>query len=188
VRKGIILLCVLALAACQNYTLVKKEQTSIDGISLMPVGGWNTVPDIQTFNGVPTWTADGTYLNAILFFPKIGDGSPLIKPRAEEKYPNYSSSMLPNEVMEMTKSTFAKMFATTITDEGELAPYKTASGMAYQFSFNFADQDGLTRKILATAQVKDKQLYMVVYYAANMHFYDKDLPNVQQMMQSMTVM
>ncbi len=186
--KGIILFFVLLLTACQNYTLVKKEQTSVDGISLMPVGAWNTVPTYHTFNGVPTWTADGTYLNAILFFSNIEDGKPLVKPRGEDAFPNYSSSMLPNEIMELTKSTFAKLFTTTVSDEGEIAPYKTESGMGFQFSFKFADQDGLTRKILATSQVKDEKLYMVVYYAADMHFYQKDLYSVQQMMKSMTLL
>lgn len=187
-RKGFILVCVLFLTACQNYSLVKTEQISVEGISLLPSGGWNTVPTYHTFNGVPTWTADGTYLNAIMFFSNVKDGNPLVKSSGEESFPNYSKTMLPNEVMELTKTTFAKLFATTISDEGEITPYKTDSGMGFQFSFKFADQDGLTRKILATSQVKDKKLYMIVYYAADMHFYQKDLLNVQKMMKTMTVL
>lgn len=187
-RKGIVILSVCLLAACNSYTMVKKEQTTVESISLVPAGLWNAAPNYVSFNNIPTWTADGAFLNTVMFFPNVADGQALVKATAEEKYPKYETTMLPNEVMELTKATIAKMYATTVADEGELKPFKMVTGTGFQFSFNFADQDGLTRKLLATGVVKDKQLHMVIYQAADLYFYQKDFANVQQMMKSITIL
>lgn len=186
-KKGLVVLCLCLLTACNGYSLVKKEQTSIEGISLMPRGQWNAAPANFSFRGVPTWTADGAFLNSIMFFPKVAEGETLVKAQDKEQYPVYEANMLPNEIMDLTKSTIAKMYSTTIADEGEIAPFRTQAGMGFQFSFAFADQDGLTHQVLATAVVKDSLLNLVVYQAAGMYYYDKDLANVKNMMATLDV-
>jgi len=57
----------------------------------------------------------------------------------------------------------------------------------FQFSFKFAGQDEVPRGLLATGVIKNDMLYIVLYQAANLHFYDKDLANVQRLMASMSI-
>lgn len=184
-KKGILLIFICLLTACNNgFTLVKNEQVEIDGISIMPAGQWNQTPTYYGYRGIPTWTADGAYLNSIMFFGDIEDGKTLVKVPDEAQFPVYEAGMLPNEILEITRSTIAKMYGTTISDDGTLAPFKTKAGMGFQFSFEFADKEGLAHKLLATAILKDKQLDLVIYQAAKMYYYERDLPDVQRMMQS----
>lgn len=186
-RTTILLTMMLLLTACNSFTKVNNEKTTVDGITLYPKGLWNAAPAIFTFKNIPTWTVDGPILNSIMFIAKIEDGQTLVKVQKDENYPSFDASMLPNEIMSLTQSTIAKMYGTTIDDDGELAPVELIDGIAFQFSFTFADQDGLTRKVLATAAVRDNKLYLMIYQAAKDYYFDKDAGNVEKMMKSMSI-
>jgi len=186
-KKLALLACLSLMSACTPYTLVKSEQTDINGLSVVPAGSWSELSSLVSVEDIPTWTADGTLLNSIMFFGSIADGQKLIEGSDQTNFPQFRKDMLPNEVVEIVESTVTQLYSATILDKGTLKPYKVNNEPGFQFSFKFAGQDEVPRGLLATGVIKNDMLYIVLYQAANLHFYDKDLANVQRMMAGMSI-
>lgn len=174
--RSLLFAAMLALAACTQYQQVKQGTNAVGSLSVTtraPI--WNTVPAAHAPGRLPTWTVDGVTLNSLSFISDIQDGKPLITEQAKTPYPVFRADMLPNEVAELIQTSCARLFGATVTRTGELKPLTIAGQPGFELDFEFVADDEVIRRAYVGGTVKDGKLQAVVYQAARMHYFDKDL-------------
>lgn len=173
------LVFIIFLTGCSQYTLVKTEPINIKGISVTPGSSiWNKVPAIGLNDGTQTWTADGLLLNSITFFSAIKEGKTLFKVRKKEQYPLFAPDMLAPDIVEFFESSLAKRYDTTITATTGLKPMKIDGLNGFQFTIEFAGQLDIPRLAYVVGVIKNEKLYMIMYQATKLYYYDKYLTDV----------
>ena len=95
----LILVGVLLLSACNQYTLVQPGLVEVQQVAVSPTNPWNAAPRADGLGGYPTWTTDGVILNSLTFFPAIKNGKPLFKSSHDDQYPAFTTDLLPNEIV-----------------------------------------------------------------------------------------
>jgi hypothetical protein len=178
----------LLLNGCAtNYSLVAPGAHEVHGMNVTPRSSWNSVPSFAAPGGVATWTADGLPLNSLAFFAGIEDGKPLLKASAREEYPAFRAEMLPNEVMELVESTVAKQYGATISGAASLDPLSVAGSPGFEFEFEFIGGDKVERRAYGAGAIHDSALWLLLYQAPRLHYYDLYLPEVKGMAGTLTL-
>ena len=172
----------LTLAACGQYQQVKQGATSVGTMSVTakaPI--WNKVPPGHAPGGLPTWTVDGVTLNSLSFVSGIEDGKPLVAEHSKTPYPVFRSAMLPNELAHRVRPPCPRLFGATITKTGELRPLTIAGQPGFELDFEFVTDDEVIRRGFVGGTVKDGKLQAVLYQAARMHYFAKDLDAAREL-------
>ena len=176
----LILAGVLLLSACNQYTLVQPGLVEVQQISVSPTKPWNAAPPADRIGDYPTWTTDGVMLNSVTFFPAIKNGKPLFKSSRDDPYPVFTTDLLPNEIVEIIESSIAKELGATISGRSGLKPLMIDGNPGFQSSFDFIAGDVPRRGFVAGA-VKEEALYLMLYQATDLYYYDKYLEDVMSM-------
>ena len=180
----LILAGVLLLSACNQYTLVQPGLVEVQQIAVSPSNPWNAAPPAERIGGYPTWTTDGVILNSVTFFPAIKHGKPLFKSSRDDPYPVFTTDLLPNEIVEIVESSISKKLEATISGRGGLKPLMIDGNPGFQSSFDFIAYDVPRRAYLAGA-VKGESLYLMLYQATDLYYYEKYLEDITSMAERM---
>lgn len=192
-KKLLIIAGALSLGGCISpYSLVKPGPQKVRGtlftkqaMTVTPSGHWNSAPAYDTLGDRTTWTMDGTILNSVTFFPGIRDGKVLFPTiPSRDGYPEFSADMLPNEIVELVETSIAKLLEAVISDRGELKPITIDGVPGFQYSFDFVAGEIPKRAFVAGA-VKDGELFLLLYQATSLHYYDKYLQRAKDLAASM---
>lgn len=181
----ILLTGLLILGACTQYSLVKPTTIEVKGITVSPTIPWNSASSAAGVGGKPTWTADGTKLNSVVFFPAVKDGKSLFKSTKKEEYPAFSADMLPNEIAELVESSISKIFKATISKKGTLKPLVIDGNPGFQYNFEFVTQDDIPRRAFVAGATKNSELYLMFYQATRMYYYEKYIDEIKNMASTM---
>lgn len=169
-----------ALAAPQmaHAHSLKKQgeavQVADSAMTVTPSRDWNRLSD-KIGKQTETWTLDGGQLNDVTFYGGIEPGKPLVKERSKkhDPLPKFTQSTLLVEVPELLEGTYRTYKELAAFTPGAAAPTKFLGHDGVQFSYEFTDRDGLTRKGEAKAAIIDKKLFMVTFDAPRLHYYDR---------------
>lgn len=179
-KRPLIIVCALMLSACNQYTLVKPGLVEVQQIAVSPTKPWNSAPSVDGIGGYPTWTTDGVILNSVTFFPAIRNGNPLFKSSRDDPYPVFTTDLLPNEIVEIIESSVAKELGATISGRSGLKPLMIDGNPGFQSSFDFIAGD-VPRRAFVAGAVKGESLYLMLYQATDLYYYDKYLGDVMSM-------
>lgn len=185
--KRLVLALFVFLSGCAQYALVEQGPQKVKAITVTPSQEWNRVPSMASPGGIPTWTADGISLNSIAFFSEIKGGDPLIRSSKDEEYPIFRADMLPTELVDLIEATVAKLYKATISKSGQLRPLTIGGTPGFEHNFEFVTPDELTRKAYVAGALKEKQLHLIFYQAARMHYYDRHFDSVSAMVETATL-
>ncbi len=177
----------IALSGCNQYTLVKTELVEIEGIAVTPQTVWNSAPSQLRLGGRPTWTADGTLLNSVTFISAIKDGQTLFKAKEKEQFPTFASDMLPNEIVELVESSIVKLMSATVSGHGSLKPLLVDGHPGFETDISIVTRDDVPRKIYVAGTVKDEALYLILFQATEVYYYDKYIGDVTNMAEGMAL-
>jgi hypothetical protein len=189
----------LALSGCATaYVLVPAQATKVAkaSMTITPGTAWNKSPYSVGLSGTgvlnsksETWTQDGPSLNQVTFFGGIKDGESLIKMPggSDRKAPLFKSSMLPQEVVEFVEKSFRVQTTSPVFAVTEVKPLTFAGQPGFQFDFAFTTPDEVRRKGRAAGAVKDGQLYLIVYEAAAIHYFDRNMAEFEKLLSSATL-
>jgi hypothetical protein len=180
-RRLLLVLLLAALGGCASYAVVESGPQKVKAITVTPSQEWNKVPPMLAPGHLPTWTSDGVSLNTIAFISEIEDGKTLIDAPAKEEFPVFRSDMLPTEIVELIESTIAKLYQGTIAESGQLRPLTLGGVTGFEYRFGFVGQDKLPRQTYVAGAVKDGKLHVILYQAARMHYFDRHIESVAQM-------
>ncbi len=171
----------LALApACFANSLVSpgpREGIAKSRLSATPAGEWNRLSRRDGKN-VELWTIDGDGLNKVTFFGGIPTGQPLVREvdRKNRPLPKVAGDMLITDIPALLESTYRSQFAVNQMqiDTQEPALLDGHKGIKFTYAFTRAD-DEVQRRGEGIGAMVGGQLYLVVYEAPSLYFFDKDL-------------
>lgn len=190
----------LSLTACTGmggggygyggYSLVRVKEVRVGDHSLAvtPPREWNRVSSrvFTDIRDVEDWTQNGPYLDGISFVTGLKDGKALVyqRSRDDRQVPKFRSNMTPPEIAAMVESLFrvrggAVEFTTT-----SLAPRAFLGANGFQHDYEHLDSDEVRRKGRAVAAVIDGKLYLILFDAARLHYYNALLPDFEAIVNS----
>jgi len=180
----------ILMAGCTSITQVRHgERTVIDGeLAVEPTQDWSHVSSFSLYGAkVVVWTMDGPELDKLCFVTGLSDNASIHADRpGEAPEPRFRANMSPSEVMELFEAAYSRPNATpVIFKTSNLRPAKFAGLDGFRFDFNFVDQvDEVERKGFATGAIHKGKLYLVFYHGARIHYFGKNLAEVEAIIRS----
>lgn len=186
-RNIFLLPALLLIWGCSLYSLVQPGLIDVKGIEVTPAIPWNATPRGSSIGGKPTWTADGIWLNSLTFISDIKDGKTLFQSTEKQQYPTFTADMLPNEIVELVESSVAKQLSATVSSRETLKPLMVDGNPGFEAEFSVVTDDEVPRKIYVAGAVKNDALYLILFQATRMHYYDKYIGEVTNMAKGMVL-
>ncbi len=184
----------LAMTGCvTGYTLVASGVNAVDTLYVDAGAGWNKAP-YNAYAGdrknSQKWTQDGLNLNQIVFVPAVADGESLIVSKQKDAaLPLFRKDMLPNEIEEMTKSTFVKMFGegNVVVETMNLRPHRYGNDRGIMFDVEATVSESPKYKGTVGAFVANEKLYFMYYLGATPYYYEKHAEKADAIIRSATL-
>jgi hypothetical protein len=183
-RIVIIVICLAALAACAQYSLVEAGKRKIGGTYTVETQiAWNK----SNLGKVETWTINGLLLESVYFFKGLADGNPLFERprgiRSEIEFPIYRDGMTANEVMEFVVDSIARAGASDV-QASKLRPMQFGSVPGFRFDLSFLTEDGLEKSGVAAGATIEDELHLILYTGARAYYFPKYLGPVENLIGS----
>jgi len=156
-------------------------------VAASPAGEWNRLSRAGG-PSVEVWTRDGDSLNKVTFFGGVAAGQPIYKERDKKNFPlpKVAENMLLPDIPVLFESTYRSQYKVNrmSIDSQEVA---TVGGkQAIRFTYTFVrNEDEVERKGEAVAAIVNKKLYLVSYEAPSIHFFNKDLADFRQIVDTL---
>jgi hypothetical protein len=145
-------------------------------LTVTPTGDWNSLSK-KVGKNTETWTLDGEQLNDVTFFGGIAAGSSLVKEKSKKRdpMPKFTKETLLIEVPELLERTY-RTYKNSGSFRGLSAEPKEFLGRdGVVFTYEYTDQDELTRKGEANAVIIGGKLYMITFDAPRLNYFDKGI-------------
>ncbi len=165
-------------AANANSYREKGQAAKIAGsiLTVTPSRDWNKL-GISPGKKTETWTLDGEELNDVTFFAGIEPGKPLVREVSKKRkpLPKFTEGTLLLEIPELLEGTYraAKDLATFTISGSQPDRFLGSDGI--RFSFDYVDNDALPRRGEGRAALINGLLYMAVFDAPRLNYYDRTL-------------
>jgi len=179
------------LAGCAQMVKVESGQVTIkDTLSVTTASAWNRF-DLPQLNlsvapgAAEIWTQDGVTLDALAFFVGVSQGETLGKamPGSTKKLPQFRSAMTPGEIVEL--------YEQMVTQDGSafalkrVAPGRFGEQPGFRFEHTITRKsDSVLLKGVGQGAVVKGKLYLVVFTAPSIYYYERHLPQVEPLMAS----
>ena len=176
-----------------SYTLVEPGARAFEGMQVSATSGWNQAPPMHTPSmqkGAVLWTHDGPLLDQLIIIPGVADGEPLMKSSDKSAaMPLFKKDMLPNEIEELTESTFVKYFGegNAVVTTKNLRPQRFGEYRGVMFDVDATVSDNPKYQGTAGSFVANDKLYMLFFLGAVPHYYDKHAAAATSVIQSATL-
>ncbi|WP_426387631.1 hypothetical protein [Sphingobium sp. R-21] len=152
-------------------------------LSATPDGEWNRLSRKDGKN-VELWTLDGDSLNKVSFFGGIPVGEPLLREidRKNHPLPKVMGNMLITDIPALLESTYRSQFSVNQMqiDSQEPALLDGNKGIRFTYAFSRAD-DEVQRKGEGIGAMVNGQLFLVIYEAPALYFFDKDVEKFRKL-------
>jgi len=174
-RKALIPLILLLAGGCTSYATVEPLRTTIDDAFIVePQVTWTRIQRLGPSDPNQIWTIDGVRLNALLFYPGIADNEPLVRQKdSQEKAPVFRKDLSSEEIMELFEATLTRSTQSTLTETHNLRPVRFGGVPGFRFEMTFTMKDEVPRKATIAGAVRDDRLYLIVYQAPRLYYFDK---------------
>lgn len=173
-----------------GYSLVQAREHKVgDGnMAVSPPRPWNRAPRSIFFDlsEVEDWTQNGLYLDGISLVTDLKDKKALIRQyrRDDRQVPVFRSTMTAPEIAAMIESLYrirggAVDFRTT-----SLAPRQFMGYPGFQQDYEHLDGDEVARKGRVVGAVIGGRLYMIMFDATRMHYFDAGIGDFEAIVNS----
>ena len=180
----------VALAACTTVSEIKPhERVVLNGsLAVDPPQSWSQVTTFAIYGAqVVVWTKDGPELDKLCFVAGLEDNTSIHADRpGKAPEPKFRANMTPSEVMELFEAAYSRPASTpVIFNTGGLRPAKFGGVDGFRFEYAFVDQaDEVERKGIAVGAIHRGRLYLLFYHGARIHYFGKNLPEVEEIIRS----
>jgi hypothetical protein len=183
----------VALAGCAQMVKVEPGQVTVkETLKLTTTSAWNRFELLFPLSVAPgaseVWTQDGITLDALAFFVGIERGKTLGSaiPGTNKKLPQFRSTMTPGEIVEL--------YEQMVTQDGSAFALKRVApgrfggqpGFRFEHTITRKSDNVLLKGVAQGAVVKDK-LYLVVFTAPAIHYYDRHVAQVEPLLASVEI-
>jgi hypothetical protein len=190
--RGVLAVALLSLlAACAAYQLVPSGKATVrNALAVEPGQSWSRVNFQVSPGPLEMWTLNGPAIDSITFYMPVADGEALQKQpgSSNEPFPSFRSSMSPSEIVELYEATLRRSTGSALVEIRNLQPTRFAAGDGFRADTLHVGQDRVRRKGVLIGTVKDKQLYLVHFQAPELHYYDRDVAEVEHVIASARIL
>lgn len=188
-KKLTLLITVLWLGGCTAYSLVPAGRVDLtNNFALTTDIAWNKSPfSGQVGPAVKLWTNNGLSLDRVFIVSGIKPGKPIFKSYDRgNPMPNFESDMLPPELAELVEISMNKLYGEgeVSVNVSELRPAEVSGETGVRFEIDYVAPTGYRVRGQSIAVVKNELLYVVIFDAAQLHYYDKYKPSIDKMFDS----
>jgi hypothetical protein len=180
----------LVLSACTTYSSIETgSRKEVGDMSVQVVGNWAAInASVVPLGGADAmWTVDGISLNRLMFFGGVEAGEPLQKTGNDEndsKLPTFRIGMTENGVMELVETTFAKSKGVARSVASNLRPRPFLGRQGFAFEVDIVNEEQIEVRVLVAGTTVGKKLYLIYFGAPKLHFFDKEVPTVNAIIDS----
>ena len=178
-RTTIFLVCLIGLHGCQSYSLIAAGSHDLGPYAVQTPIEWNRSP-----GAVPSWTVDGLALQSLVFVSGIDDGDRLFPGIPDDQGRAFRENMRSSDLAELIVESFALISGAVAIQIDGLRPADFGPWEGFRFGMRFASATGLEERALVLGAVVDAQLHVIMYRGARHHYFDKYLPQVEQLLDS----
>ena len=172
----------LLLAGCAaSYRLVDAGSHATDLYTVTSPLEWNE------WRGQPSlWTVDGPVLEFVLHFEGIKDGKKIFKDLDYDIGQPFLATMRPTQLADLFVESFVLAHGAKAVKLLGLRPSAFGPWQGFSFDLEFESNMDLQMRAMATGAVIEERLYLIVYAGARDYYFEKYLPHVEQMVESIT--
>jgi len=180
-RIALLAVCALTLSACQAWTHVMAAPKNLSGgLRLHPENEWSA----RKYGSAQTWTVHGPAIEAVTIVSGLKDGKSIARPESyKDEMPLFRSAMAASEVAEVTVETLLRMGYGKVELLG-VRPDTFAGRPGFRFDLALTDGNGLEKSGFGAGAIVDGKLYMIVYRAPKLHYFEKYRPVVEKLIAS----
>jgi hypothetical protein len=176
-----------------SFTAVVPGTVAVGDLNVTPSTTWNAAPAMvvpNTRKSAQTWTQDGLLLNRISIIPAVPDGESVFVSRDKDvALPVFKADMLPNEIEELVESSLVKFFGegNAVVNTSGLRPQRFGDNNGFIFDFEASLTDSPDYRGMVGAFIANDHLYLVMYSAAEPHYYGESLDEAKRIIESATL-
>jgi len=184
-KRFLLIVCLLAttmtLSACVAWSRVPAKQTKLSGgLVLHPENEWSAMK----YGAAQTWTVHGPQIEAITVVSGLKDGKSIAQPvNYKDKMPLFRSAMSASEVAELMVETLLRMGYGKVDLLG-VRPETFAGRPGFRFDLDLVAANGLSASGLGAGVIANGKLYLIVYRAPKLHYFDKYKTAVEKLVAS----
>lgn len=198
-KRLVLLLLALALAACTTISKMEGEQVVNDRLAVQVSSAWNQVRDPWEVDPYDTWTQEGIPLDHLRFWGGVRPGQPLMtKPAVfsraadakERRVPTFRPGLTPEQLVTLFEELYATAGPVTIT---RVEPTVFAGHKGVRFEFTLARRsDDLNLQGVGWVSVRPdpvwgEELFAATFVAPRLSFYQRLLPMAEAVVKTARV-
>ncbi|MBS0458186.1 MAG: hypothetical protein JSS44_12760 [Proteobacteria bacterium] len=192
IRTTLLSLALLLLVACASQGGVLQRAGTVDvyDMQLQTDLAWSRIKDPLQHEEI--WTIDGTALNSLSIFSGIANGQHVFMLGRERSSrpdgPWFRSGMRADEIRDIVVAAMVRQGMISVRAI-DLRPQRFAGGTAggvdgLRFEFTATSDAGLIYKGSVAAAQRDGKLDLLLWKAPAEYYYDRDVPAVMKMLDS----
>lgn len=182
---------VLWLAGCAHYVQIGPGDVAVQGrLDLTLDRAWNRQVHGPGNVWPESWTQNGPLIDKLIVAPAIESGKALVMLTERElrEYPRYSAGGDPAHVVDLVQGTLAKANRAGDFEPIAVEPARIAGqdGIRFEFKFGAGSGGGIEtdRHALGFAFEYEKRLYLILFHAAEIHYFETLRPAVEEIVKS----
>jgi hypothetical protein len=198
-KRIVLLILALALAACTTVTRIEGEQVVNERLAVQVTSAWNKVSDPWEVDPYDTWTQEGIPLDHLRFWGGVRPGQPLMTKPAifsraadarDPRVPTFRPGLTPEKLVNLFEELYATAGPVTIT---KIEPTVFAGEKGVRFEFTLARRrDDLTLQGVGWVAVKQdemwgEELYAATFVAPRLSFFQRLLPMAEAIVKTARV-
>ena len=190
-KRLLLLVLALVLAACTTIAKVEGEQVVNDKLMVQVPAAWNKINDPWSDEPYDTWTQEGMPLDHLRLWGGVQPGQPLMaKPTVffrgpgekDKRVPTFRAGMPPDQIVSLFESLYATSGTMQLT---RVEPAQFAGEKGVRFEFTLARRgDDLLMNGIGWAAVRGDALYAATFVAPKLAFYERLRPMAEQVVAS----
>lgn len=148
---------------------------------------WNRIPRGRyDISREENWTLNGPFLDGVSFIGGLENNKRIVQQRrkADRKVPNFRADMTPQEIADMIESFYMIRGGSVRFDVTQLAPRGFMGQPGFQFDFNHLGGNEVERRGRAVGAIINGRLYMALFDATRLHYYDAGIGEFERIVQS----
>lgn len=178
------LLLTLAAMACSPFSAMDQGPQTVDGVVIIePSGPWSIYSDAAD-GTTQAWTRNGPRLDLLMFILNVPDNTALF---GGKNPPVFRAGMTEIEIVEAVADGLTQLGLSRVEfSDVRPADFGTLPGFRAQLSL--VDGSGLAKRGLLYGANQDGTLHLMLFQAAELHYYDAIRPDVERIFRSIRVL
>ena len=178
-RTIIMSICLIGFSGCQSYSLIATGTHDLGPYAVNTPIEWNRSP-----GAVRSWTVDGLALQSLVFVSGIGDGDRLFPAIPEDQGRAFRRAMRSSDLAELIVESYALISGAVAIQIDNLRPADFGPWEGFRFDMQYASATDLGERAIVLGAVVDDRLHVILYRGARHHYFDKYLPQVEELLAS----